>query len=240
MVLPPSRHPGYRPALPLGRANLGTRHAAGRLAAAAGADPAAGASRPPPQPPTASSGSESRRSLQPGDQLDPNPRPPRLDLPRPDPRRRRRPLAPPRRHQSQERHHPLWPAVRLLSRHPVPTHRGRTPRLQPLPRLRGLEHGGDLRAAARALREQQSGDRRPVSPIPTAQAVDGARLLGELRRRSPAMWPSQPPGRRRRHPVDRGHPRPAGLGARPPPGRLAPLEALRQVPPAGRGRRDLP
>ena len=81
----------------------------------------------------------------------------------------------------------------------------------------------------------------PVPPIPTAQAVDGARLLGELRAAftryvvlpSPqaadavTLWTAATP-------------RPAGLGARPPPGRRLPLEALRQEPPAGCGRRDLP
>ena len=176
------------------------------------------------------------------DQLDPGPRPPRLELPRPRPRRRRRPLAPPRRHQPQERHHPPRPAVRLLPRHPLPAHRGRGAAwLQPLPRLR---RAGARRGPAR--RRPSPPGSNPVTavqvpPIPTAQAVDGAGLLGELHAAlHPLCGLPQPPGRRRRHPVDRGHPRPAGLGARPPPGRRLPLEALRQEPPAGCGRRDLP
>src|SRR4029453_9470572 len=81
-----------------------------------------------------------------------------------------------------ERHHPPRPAVRLLTGHPLHAHRARgTPRLQPLPRLCGA---GAPRGPAGRRPSPAGSD--PVTavgvpPIPTAQAVDGARLLGELR-----------------------------------------------------------
>jgi hypothetical protein len=60
----------------------------------------------------------------------------------------------------------------------------------------------------------------PVPPIPTPPAVDGARLLAELRAALTryVVLPS-PQAADAVTPVDRGHPRPAGLGTRPPPGR---------------------
>jgi hypothetical protein len=153
-ALAASRH---RPALPLGRAGPGSRcPARGVAAAAVPPAPASGAGGPAPRSPAWPQRQrwERRRGLQPGCQLGPGPRPPRLDLPRPGPRCRRRPLAPPRRHQPQERHHPIWPAIRLLGRHPLPPTEAGAP--HGYSRFRAyavLEHGGDLRAAARALRE---------------------------------------------------------------------------------------
>jgi hypothetical protein len=86
------------------------------------------------------------------------------------------------RHQPQERHHPPQPAVHLLPGHPLRPHRARgTPRLQPLPRLRGA---GTWRGPARRRPSPQGRNpvtTLPVPPLPTAQPVDGASLLAELR-----------------------------------------------------------
>ena len=155
VLLPPSRHPAtgqpYRwaePTLDPAALPAGWR----RLLSPATPQPAPAARRPSLPP---ARGGRCRRGLQPGHQLGPGARPPRLELPRPGPRRRRRPLAPPRRHQPQERHHPPRPAVRLLGQATPfqPTEAGAPRGYSRFRAYAVLEHGGDLRAAARALRE---------------------------------------------------------------------------------------
>ena len=117
--------------------------------------------------------------------------PPRLELPRPGPRRRRRSLAPPRGHQPQERHHPPRPAVRLLGGHPFqPTEAGAPQGYSRFRAYAVLEHGGDLRAAARAPR-----GRDPVTAVPIPP--NGAAIEGRDRS---SRWPLQWNGvSRRRH-----------------------------------------
>ena len=86
---------------------------------------------------------------------------------------------------------------------------------------------------------------RPVAGHDSTRAASGApgrrRAAGQRARRAhPLRRPPVARRRRRRRAVDRRHPRPTRVGARPPAGHPRTGEALRQVPAARRGRGHLP